>query len=195
MLPGEPDVNATHGKMIVSHLSILRSVVVALTVAVVPAAAASLQFETVHYESGGRSVAVDIPRPGGNTRHAAVILLHGRGGMTLYGADFRRRAQTLAARGFTVLVPHYFDASASADSPDVSAELVETWRKAVADAVGYATTRDDVKACCIGVIGVSLGGYLAAVEAVEDDRVAALVSESSGVSSWFPQHPHRMPPL
>ena len=29
---------------------------------------------------------------------------------------------------------------------------------------------------------------------MQNDRVTALVSESSAVSFWFPQYPHRMPP-
>lgn len=45
------------------------------------------------------------------------------------------------------------------------------------------------------MLGVSLGGFLAAVETVQGDRIAALVSESSGVSTWFPPHPTRMAPL
>jgi carboxymethylenebutenolidase len=190
-----PDVDAPREKMKISHVSNLRSVTVALALVTVPAGAAPLKFETAQYESGGHFVAVDIVGPGGSGRHPAILLLHGRGGMTLYGPDFRHRAEVLASKAFVVLVPHYFDASASADSPDVTAKLFETWRKAVADAVGFAERRGDVYAPRIGLVGVSLGGYLAAVEAVQDDRVAALVSESAGVSTWFPRHPHRMPPL
>lgn len=42
---------------------------------------------------------------------------------------------------------------------------------------------------------MSLGGFLAGVEAARNDTVAALVSESAGVSTWFPSAPRRMPPL
>lgn len=151
--------------------------------------------QSLHYESGGRKVAVDIVRPAQAGRLPGVLILHGRGGLSLYGAALMRLAHSLSARGFVVLIPHYFDASSSPDAPEVTPASFETWRKAVQDALTFAAKRPDIDAKRIGVVGVSLGGFLAGAEAVQDDRVAALVSESAGVSTWFPSTPIRMPPL
>jgi dienelactone hydrolase len=73
--------------------------------------------------------------------------------------------------------------------------IFETWRKALDDALAFAAKLPDIDPKRIAVVGVSFGGFLAAVQAVQDERVAALVSESAGVSTWFPQHPMRMAPL
>lgn len=91
-----------------------------LTFAEVP-----VQFQTLAYESGGRSVAVDVVEPGPAAQRPAVLLLHDRGGLSLYGPAFKGLALTLAARGFVVLTPHYFDASASPDAPEVTASAFE----------------------------------------------------------------------
>jgi dienelactone hydrolase len=151
--------------------------------------------QTLHYESSGRSVAVDIVIPDQPGPHPAVLLLHGRGGLSLYGAAFGQQAVALALQGFTVLTPHYFDASASPDSPPVTSSAFETWRQALEDALTFAAKRADVDPQRIGVVGFSLGGFLAGVEAVQDDRIAALVLASAGVSTRFPPRPRRMPAL
>jgi carboxymethylenebutenolidase len=151
--------------------------------------------ETIYFESSGHQVAVDLVRPAVSGRHPAILLLHGGSGMSFYRASFARRAQKLAGAGFSVLTPHYFDASASPDGPEITEARFETWRKALGDALALAAKLPDIDPKRIGVLGVSLGGFLAAVETVQDDRIAALVSESSGVSTWFPPHPTRMAPL
>jgi dipeptidyl aminopeptidase/acylaminoacyl peptidase len=150
---------------------------------------------TVYFESSGHQVAADLVRPAQPERHPAILLLYGRGGLSFYGPSFVRRAQKLAGAGFAVLTPHYFDASASPDAPEVTEVRFETWRKALDDALAFAAKLPDIDPKRIAVVGVSLGGFLAAVETVQDDRIAALVSESSGVSTWFPPHPTRMAPL
>jgi carboxymethylenebutenolidase len=158
-------------------------------------AATGPEARAIYFESSGRQVAVDLVRPTQPGPHPAILLLYGRAGLSFYGPSFVQLSQKLTCAGFAVLTPHYFDASASPDSPEVTAVRFETWRKALQDALAFAAGLPDVDRKRIGVVGVSLGGFLAAVEAVQDDRVAALVSESAGVSTWFPAHPTRMAPL
>jgi carboxymethylenebutenolidase len=158
-------------------------------------AASAPEGQTAYFESSGRQVAVDLVRPAKSGPHPAILLLYGRGGLSFYGAGFAQLARKLADTGFVVLTPHYFDASDSPDSPEVTDIRFETWRKALGDALIFTARLPDIDPKRIGVVGVSLGGFLAGVEAVQDDRIAALVSESAGVSTWFPPHPMRMPPL
>ena len=138
---------------------------------------------------------MEVVRPTNAGPSPAVVLLHGRGGLSLYGTEFKERAALLADRGFVVFTPHYFDASDSKDSPEVTQQLFETWRESLRDALLFVSSRPEVDRKRIGVVGVSLGGFLASAEAAQDDLIAALVSESSGVSTWFPSSPRRMPPL
>jgi carboxymethylenebutenolidase len=158
-----------------------------------PSFAADPQF--LHYQSNGRTVTIDFVEPARTGQFPAVLLLYGRGGLSFYGAAFKQLALTLAAQGFLVLTPHYFDATASADSPAVTPASFETWRQALQDALTFVSKHPDIDPRRIGVVGVSLGGFLAGVEAVQNDRIAALVSESSGFSTWFPAKPIRMPPV
>jgi dipeptidyl aminopeptidase/acylaminoacyl peptidase len=158
-------------------------------------AASAPEGQTAYFESSGRRVAMDVVRPARPGPNPAILLLYGRGGLSFYGTDFAQLARKLADAGFTVLTPHYFDASDSPDSPEVTEIRFETWRKALGDALTFTAGLPDLDPRRIGVVGVSLGGFLAAVEAVQNDRISALVSESAGVSTWFPPHPMRMPPL
>ena len=158
-------------------------------------AATAPEARTIYFQSSGRQVAVDFVRPAQPGPHPKILLLCGRAGLSFYGPGFVQLSEKLTGAGFAVLVPHYFDASGSPDSPEVTADRFETWRKALEDALAFTAGLPDVDPRRIGVVGVSLGGFLAAVEAVQDDRVAALVSESAGVSTWFPAHPTRMAPL
>lgn len=159
-----------------------RSIVIVTYLAILmrPAIAASTpEAQASYFESSGHQVAVDVVRPVQSGPHPVVLLLYGRGGLGFYGARFVPLSQELSGAGFAVLTPHYF----------------ETWRKALDDALAFAAKLPDIDPKRIAVVGVSLGGFLAAVQAVQDERVAALVSESAGVSTWFPQHPMRMAPL
>jgi dipeptidyl aminopeptidase/acylaminoacyl peptidase len=175
-----------------------RSIVIVTYLAILmrPAIAASTpEAQASYFESSGHQVAVDVVRPVQSGPHPVVLFLYGRGGLGFYGARFVPLSQELSGAGFAVLTPHYFDASASPDSPEVTDVRFETWRKALDDALAFAAKLPDIDPKRIAVVGVSLGGFLAAVQAVQDERVAALVSESAGVSTWFPQHPMRMAPL
>jgi len=152
--------------------------------------------DRLQFRSLGRRVSMEVARPDRSGPGPAVLLLHGRGGLSLYGADFRRRAARLAGLGFAVFTPHYFEATASPDAPEVSPRLFESWRRALADAIRCVRGLPYVDGRRIALLGVSLGGFLATVEAARGvGRAAAVVAESAGLSDYFPRHPHRLPPL
>ena len=98
-------------------------------------AATGPEARAIYFESSGRQVAVDLVRPTQPGPHPAILLLYGRAGLSFYGPSFVQLSQKLTGAGFAVLTPHYFDASASPDSPEVTAVRFETWRKALQDAL------------------------------------------------------------
>jgi dipeptidyl aminopeptidase/acylaminoacyl peptidase len=152
--------------------------------------------ERLTFISLGRSVSMDVVRPDRSAPGPAVLLLHGRGGLSLYGADFRSRAARLARRGFVVFTLHYFEVTASADAPEVSAQLFESWRQALTDALERVRGLPYVDRRRIALLGVSLGGFIATVEAADGaGQLAAVVAESAGLSDYFPRRPRRLPPL
>lgn len=100
-----------------------RSIVIVTYLAILTRSAIAAgipESETIYFESSGHQVAVDLVRPAVSGRHPAILLLHGGSGMSFYRASFARRAQKLAGAGFSVLTPHYFDASASPDGPEIT---------------------------------------------------------------------------
>ncbi len=128
---------------------------------------------TDSYVSGGRVIPVERFEPAAPGRAPAVIVLHGADGLTYRGASYRALARELAGRGFLGLLPHYFEATGTRYASFGSHPLhFLTWMQVVADAVGYAIAEGQRR---VGLLGFSLGAYLALAVAAGDRRVAAVV--------------------
>src|SRR5438874_5299586 len=62
------------------------------------------------FKSGGVFVTVDRFASTARGKHPLVLLLHGSGGLEQATGDvFQAIARKMAARGYVVLIPHYFD--------------------------------------------------------------------------------------
>ena len=69
------------------------------------------------------------------------------------------------------------------------------WLEAARRALDFIAARPRADARRIGVIGISLGAYLAVAAAIDDDRVRALVELSGGVPpGWEQRVSSRMAP-
>jgi len=95
--------------------------------------------------------------------------------------------------------PHYFDKT---DTLRATTEMILdgrhfiAWLKAVQDALDYVAARPNVDPGRIGVLGVSLGGYLAVALGIEDRRIGAVVEVSGGVPlGWEDRLPSDMAPV
>ena len=133
------------------------------------------------FESGGKAIAVDCFVPEGNGEcHPAVIGLHGSGGGY---ASMAEHARMLARLGFAVYIPHYFDRTGTTGLA-VKATAVRNfpaWGKTLWDAITFAEMQDAVDGGRIGLLGFSLGAYLAMSVAVVDPRVRAVVEFFGGL--------------
>lgn len=134
------------------------------------------------YRSGTVDIDVEqheVLKPG---NHPALLLLHGSGGAGSYWMD--RFAPTLKGFGVSAYAPHYLEKTGTQRA---SAEMIldgkhfPAWLGAVRDAVRYVAERPVVDASRIGVLGISLGGYLAVALASEDRRIRAAIELSGGV--------------
>jgi dienelactone hydrolase len=133
------------------------------------------------FESGGKPICLDCFLPAAEgPRFPAVIGLHGSGG------DFAGMAEPaglLAEHGFAVYVLHYFDRTGTVEASDKNIIFRHfiVWAKTLWDAVGFVAKQPQVDPQRIGLLGFSLGAYLALSNATVDSRVQAVAEYFGGL--------------
>jgi carboxymethylenebutenolidase len=131
------------------------------------------------FESGGKAIRLDGFLPGGS-RFPAVIGLHGSGGDY---AGMAEPAELLAEQGFAVYVLHYFDRTGTIEASDKHIILRNfvVWARTLWDAVSFVAKQPQVDPQRIGLLGFSLGAYLAVSVAAVDSRIQAVVEYFGGL--------------
>ena len=132
------------------------------------------------FDSGGRAIALDafLPESDGHP-YPAVIGLHGSAGGYATMSD---PAVMLAAQGFGVYVLHYFDRTGTAGVADKQTAVrnFPVWGKTLWDAISHVARQPQIDPERIGLLGFSLGAYLALSVASVDARVKAVVDFFGG---------------
>ena len=133
-----------------------------------------------NFESGGQSIRLDAYIPESAGKLPAVVALYGSGG-GVSGMD--GPASMLAAQGFAVFVLHYFDRTGTVEAKDKQTIFrnFPAWGKTLWDALGHIEKHPQVDARRIGLLGFSLGAYLALSVASVDSRVQAVVEFFGGL--------------
>ena len=140
----------------------------------------SVSESQITFESGGKEIRMDCFEPGSDSqRFPAVIGLHGSGGGHQSMAE---PASMLARQGFAVYVLHYFDRTGDECVSDRGTILKNSpvWLKTIYDAMNFIEQRPCVDGKRIGMLGFSLGAYLALTIAAFDSRVHAVVEFFGG---------------
>jgi carboxymethylenebutenolidase len=158
-----------------------------LFVAVPGSTLAAVRESIDQFDSGGSLITVECFAPTPRGKHPLVLLLHGSGGLEqATGEVFQGIARKMAARGYVVLIPHYFDRKGG------PAEWVQVVDDAIAFAAGGGVEGALVDQGRIGLFGFSMGSSLAAHRASRDPNVRAIVA----VSGLVPAHPNtKIPPV
>ena len=146
------------------------------------------------FPSSGKKIRVERFSTAHPGYHPAVFLTYGSSGLTARGDALRDYARRLAEHGYVVFLIHYFDAtdSATAGTLPVSLPHFRVWTKALEDGIAYASKDPQVDRHRIGILGFSLGAFLALWESSQDPRVKAVV-EYYGGTGLFLAAPKRMP--
>jgi carboxymethylenebutenolidase len=141
----------------------------------------SITQSQVSFESGGKHIRLDCFVPDVNGRRLpAVIGLHGSGGGHASMAD---PSVLLAERGFAVYVLHYFDGTGTTEIDGLQTIFrhFPVWMKTLWDAVSFVAHQPHVDPGRIGLLGFSLGAYLALSGAAIDSRIQAVVEFFGGM--------------
>ena len=146
------------------------------------------------YESGGKSIRLDcyLPQNDGR-RFPTVVGLYGFGGGHFSMAE---PATQLADQGFAVYILHFFDRTGPIE-PEKSALIMNfpLWMKTLWDAVSFIEQQPAVDPTRIGLIGFSLGGYLAVCGAAIDPRIKAVVEFFGGLPKEMKLFMRRLCPM
>jgi dienelactone hydrolase len=122
---------------------------------------------TVSIDSHGTAIQTELFRPAASNG-AAIIIVHGSDGMTEpWAAGIREYATDLAAKGFTGIIPNYFEKTRTPPGLNIfsqpPAECIanlHSWEEAVSDTVAHAKTLPGMSVPRIGLLGFSLGGHI-----------------------------------
>jgi carboxymethylenebutenolidase len=140
------------------------------------------------YTSGKKSVAYEVF--GDDSSGPLLILLHGSSGPDV--PLYRQQADYFAAKGYTVLFLHYFDATGSSMP---SSQNYVLWAKAVEDLVRECQSTPAWADRKIALMGLSLGASVALAAGSQNARVSAIADWYGSLPDDFLPKLKGMPPL
>ena len=144
--------------------------------------------------SNSQTVRGLIYKPTGPANGAAVVLLHSSEGLTVDAHSFDPHAIQLAARGYHVLVPNYFEARAR--QVPWNGRDVRLWEEAGHDAVAYMGTLEGVDPARVGIWGFSLGGFVATDGSAHPESTARVaIGVGTGRAIFEPGRTRRELPM
>ena len=161
-----------------------------------PSIGKTVERATTRIDVDGHRMMLEEYSPPSPRRHPVVLVLHGSGGLHFYNSGaMHRYARALASQGFLAVVVHYFDATGTFSAGDEEERrCYDEWVHAVRRAISAVRARPDVDTARVGLLGQSLGAYLAVGVAAEDPRVTAVVDMSGGLEPWIANRANRLPP-
>jgi dienelactone hydrolase len=153
------------------------------------------------FPSDRHEVMIERFDPTRGNSHTAVMVIHSGSGPE---ADWRKSGvlEALVAAGYSVFLPHYFD-GAGPWRPDDNAQFL-SYIRVLNDASRYIARQPDVHNRGIGVVGVSLGAYLALGLSEEvrshppplkSPEIKAVVDISGGIPQFAKERMTTMPPV
>ncbi len=145
------------------------------------------------FESSGHSVTVEQFLPAAPGKYRTVIALHGSGGIREGWST--QPATLMAGQGYSVFLLHFFERTGTVRADyETTHRHFPDWMRTIGDAITFAAQNPSVDANRIGLLGFSLGGFLALAVASVDPRVKAVVEFFGGLPEELQGVP-KMPPV
>jgi carboxymethylenebutenolidase len=134
-------------------------------------------------------------------KRPAVLFLHGADGGVGAETMYCRAAKQMADKGFVVFIVHYLDATKPEEPEKISAlvkravrgeatkaeaararKYLDVWTSCVGEAIGHVRKQAAVDGEHVGIVGLSLGGFVGLSCAAQKElKVAAAVSGFGGL--------------
>src|SRR5216684_2364813 len=147
-----------------------------------------ISYKVGAFMSGGKSIRVELFQPKAAGKYPVIILIHGSGGLlTRADAQMPREdnfgEMQIACGGYMAVLVHYFDRSGILSTVDKQYMEQESaaWLETLREAVDYASSLPKADPARIGLLGESLGGYLALSLAMRDKRIRVVSEYGGGV--------------
>ena len=174
--------------MSVSRRAALVAATIPFVAGIGPARQPAFSVETLTFESRGKAIRAALYRPA-QSNGAGIIFMHGSGGI---GQPYLTLAERFATEGYTVLVPAYYDAAA--DDGVRPEPVMDAWRTVGSDAIDWLI-RSGLDRRHVGIMGYSLGSYVAVDGALGNSRAAAAIGVAGGWDVYIPRSPRRRIPV
>lgn len=179
-----------------------RTALAGLATLLSPIAAHGAPGQEFKVTAGGDSLSVSRYAAAGSERRPAVIALHGARGVELRARAYERYADALTARGIDTYFLRYMTPADMAALTSTSHEIREAyettrfdgWADTVAATATDILDRSDSSGR-IGLLGFSLGSYIAAEAAARDKRITALAVLYGGMPQAMATKVKHLPPL
>lgn len=148
----------------------------------------------------GTPVPVHYFTPKSNCPGPAVVLLHGSDGACRYHDQYLEIGRALAASGYSTFLVYYYEGAPGAPRPGPNdrglpdPNAFDPWVHTVDRAVSFVQCFPGVDPARVGIMGLSLGGYVGSSVAVNDPRVRSLVVLSGGIPVPYADTMRTMPP-
>ena len=153
---------------------IVGALLVLMLLGATPALGVEIEERSVEYRNGDVEVPALLLAPKGPGPYPAVLFIHGRSGLN---ERLVEQAKRLASRGFVVLAPDYHMGRFIPENPIEHDPATE---KDVELGLDFLKTVPKAKMEKVGVVGISRGGYHAALLAVRRAEVVA------GIVGYYP---------
>ncbi|HET9695499.1 MAG TPA: dienelactone hydrolase family protein [Terriglobales bacterium] len=152
-----------------------------------------VQKTTDSFLSDGKLIRIDRFLPLSEKQFPAVIAIHGSTGMAESFSD--QPARMLAGNGYCVFLLHYFDRTGTGVATKQEMhDLFPDWMSVISDSIAYVNQLSQVQPDRVGLIGISLGAYLALSLGATDSRVKAVVDFCGGLPEELAAQCAAMPP-